>query len=66
MSCYTSYMEKNDSRNNVIGAYVNNPTEENYMRIIDFIIETNPLYESFPENPKFRNTDNIDRLFNGN
>lgn len=51
----------------VIGEYVNNPTEENYMAVIAFVIETNPsVYSDFSENPDHRNTNNIDFLFNGN
>lgn len=52
---------------NGIGPYLSNPTEENYMRVIQFIIDTNPkVYSGFSENPQHRNTNNINSIFNGN
>lgn len=48
----------------IISPYVANPTEANYLNVIEFIKTFDPVYLDFTENPQYRNTNNINFLFN--
>lgn len=51
---------------NSFGAYEDSPTTENYNKMVNFVRESNPIYneQNFPDIPEKRTISNIQNIFN--